>query len=177
MMRSFSVPATTVATGLAAYSMLVAGLVMLGAKRIRRYGAPRASRIAVLLFWAPQPSMTFRPTAAPDDHRPSPMRRVGRRDRPVAGRPYRGERQRTTAGDGDRWLGSACAGAGALAFLIGIAWRPAQRPVQPPRPVACADHDRCRHRARPGVPDGDAQPPSRRKNAAPRARGVDSPQE
>ena len=39
MVKSFSVPPTTVATGIVAYSMLVAGFVMLGAKLTQRYGA------------------------------------------------------------------------------------------------------------------------------------------
>ena len=63
MVKSFGVPPTTVATGIVAYSMLVAGFVMLGAKLIQRYGALRVFRIAVLLFGASQVLMTFSPNA------------------------------------------------------------------------------------------------------------------
>ena len=64
MVNSFGVPPTTVATGIVAYSMLVAGFVMLGAKLIQRYGALRVFRIAVLMFCASQVLMTFSPSAA-----------------------------------------------------------------------------------------------------------------
>src|ERR1700723_591712 len=63
MVQSFSVPPTTVATGIVAYSMLVAGFVMLGAKLIQRYGALQVFLIAVLLFCASQILMTLSPTA------------------------------------------------------------------------------------------------------------------
>src|SRR5437016_13947812 len=52
MVKSFGVPPTTVATGIVAYSMLVAGFVMLGAKLIQRYGALLVFRIAVVMFCA-----------------------------------------------------------------------------------------------------------------------------
>src|SRR3954466_5647666 len=54
MVNSFGVPPTTVATGIVAYSMLVAGFVMLAAKLIQRHGALRVFRIAVLMFCASQ---------------------------------------------------------------------------------------------------------------------------
>ena len=41
MVKSFNVPPTTIATGIVAYSMLVAGFVMLGAKLVQRYGAAK----------------------------------------------------------------------------------------------------------------------------------------
>ena len=63
MVKSFSVPPTTVATGIVAYSMLVAGFVMLGAKLNQRYGALHVFRAAVVLFGASQVLMTFSPTA------------------------------------------------------------------------------------------------------------------
>src|SRR3982074_3260933 len=63
MVKSFDVPPTTVATGIVAYSMLVAGFVMLGAKLNQRYGALRVFRAAVLLFGAAQVLMTFSPNA------------------------------------------------------------------------------------------------------------------
>src|ERR1700760_363406 len=58
MVNSFGVPPTTVATGIVAYSMLVAGFVMLGAKLAQRFGALRVFRIAVLVFCASQVLMT-----------------------------------------------------------------------------------------------------------------------
>src|SRR5215467_10130736 len=63
MVKSFGVPPTTVATGIVAYSMLVAGFVMLGAKLCQRYGALRVFRIAVVVFCASQVLMTLSPTA------------------------------------------------------------------------------------------------------------------
>src|SRR5690348_17658367 len=63
MVNSFGVPPTTVATGIVAYSMLVTGFVMLGAKLIQRYGALRVFRIAVLMFCASQVLMTLSPNA------------------------------------------------------------------------------------------------------------------
>ncbi|WP_229192626.1 hypothetical protein [Bradyrhizobium brasilense] len=41
MVKSFGVPPTTVATGIVVYGMLVAGLVMLGAKLLQRFGPSR----------------------------------------------------------------------------------------------------------------------------------------
>ena len=63
MVKSFGVPPTTVATGIVAYSMLVAGFVMLGAKLCQRYGAPRVFRAAVVVFFVAHGAMTFSPTA------------------------------------------------------------------------------------------------------------------
>ena len=48
MVKSFGVPPTTVATGIVAYSMLVAGFVMLGAKLAQRFGALHVFRFAVV---------------------------------------------------------------------------------------------------------------------------------
>src|ERR1700716_461238 len=64
MVKSFGVPPTTIATGIVAYSMLVAGFVMLGAKLCQRYGAVRVFRAAVILFCISQVLMTFSPNAA-----------------------------------------------------------------------------------------------------------------
>src|SRR3984885_4527013 len=63
MVKSFGVPPTTVATGIVAYSMLVAGFVMLGAKLCQRYGAAPVFRPAVVVFCISQIFMTFSPTA------------------------------------------------------------------------------------------------------------------
>ena len=131
MVHSFSVPPTTVATGIVAYSMLVAGFVMLGAKLIQRYGALHVFRIAVLLFCASQVLMTFSPSAALMITAqglcgasaavivPSLVALIAEN--------YSGQQQATAIGA----LGSARAGANVLAFLIGgilgtfIGWRPA----------------------------------------------------
>src|SRR2546426_8895532 len=61
MVKSFGVPPTTVATGIVAYSILVAGIVMLASKLIQRYGALHVFRIADLMFCASQALMTFSP--------------------------------------------------------------------------------------------------------------------
>ena len=131
MVNTFSVPPTTIATGIVAYSMLVAGFVMLGAKLIQRYGALRVFRIAVLLFCASQVLMTFSPNAplmitaqalcgaAAAVIVPSLVALIAEN--------YSGQQQATAIGA----LGSARAAAGVLAFLIGgilgtyIGWRPA----------------------------------------------------
>ena len=63
MVKSFNVPPTTVATGIVAYSMLVAGFVMLGAKLTQRFGALHVFRGAVAVFGAAQVLMTFSPNA------------------------------------------------------------------------------------------------------------------
>src|SRR5918994_2351417 len=63
MVQSFGVPPTTIATGIVAYSMLVAGFVMLGAKLNQRYGALQVFRFAVVLFCISQVLMTISPTA------------------------------------------------------------------------------------------------------------------
>jgi predicted MFS family arabinose efflux permease len=130
MVNSFGVPPTTVATGIVAYSMLVAGFVMLGAKLIQRYGALRVFRIAVLQFCASQVLMTLSPTAALMITAqaicgasaavivPSLVALIAEN--------YRGQQQATAIGA----LGSARAAAGVLAFTIGgivgtnFGWRP-----------------------------------------------------
>jgi predicted MFS family arabinose efflux permease len=131
MVKSFGVPPTTVATGIVAYSMLVAGFVMLASKLIQRYGALRVFRIAVIMFCASQVLMTFSPNAALMITAqglcgasaavivPSLVALIAEN--------YRGQQQATAIGA----LGSARAGAGVLAFLIGgilgtyTGWRPA----------------------------------------------------
>ncbi|MEA2955013.1 MAG: hypothetical protein QOJ58_510 [Alphaproteobacteria bacterium] len=130
MVKSFGVPPTTVATGIVAYSMLVAGFVMLGAKLCQRYGAARVFRAAVVVFCISQIVMTFSPTAtlmilaqalcgaSASVIVPSLVALIAEN--------YRGSQQATAIGA----LGSARAGAGVLAFVIGgvlgtyIGWRP-----------------------------------------------------
>ncbi len=130
MVASFGVPPTTVATGIVMYSLAVAGLVMLGSKLTQRYGATRMFQIVVGLYLFAQMLMTFSPTAtlmltaqglsgmAAAVIVPSLVALIANH--------YKGTQQATAIGA----LGSARAGASALAFLIGgilgtfIGWRP-----------------------------------------------------
>ena len=131
MVKSFGVPPTTVATGIVAYSMLVAGFVMLGAKLNQRYGALHVFRAAVLLFGAAQVLMTFSPTANLMITAQALSGAAGAVIVPslvaLIAENYKGRQQATALGA----LGSARAGAGVLAFVIGgvlgtfIGWRPA----------------------------------------------------
>lgn len=131
MVNSFDVPPTTVATGIVMYSLAVAGLVMLGAKLNQRFGAVPVFRAVVILFGGAQVLMTFSPTAT--------LMLTAQLLSGIAGaalvpslvaliaNEYHGQQQATALGA----LGSARAGAGVLAFLIGgvlgthIGWRPA----------------------------------------------------
>src|SRR6201995_4065476 len=63
MVESFGVAPTVVATGIVAYSMIVAGFVMLGAQLVQRFGALQVFRIAVIVFGAGQVLMTLSPNA------------------------------------------------------------------------------------------------------------------
>jgi predicted MFS family arabinose efflux permease len=131
MVKSFDVPPTTVATGIVAYSMLVAGFVMLGAKLNQRYGALRVFRAAVLLFGAAQVLMTFSPNANLMITAQALSGAAGAVIVPslvaLIAENYKGRQQATALGA----LGSARAGAGVAAFLIcgilgtSIGWRPA----------------------------------------------------
>jgi MFS family permease len=130
MVASFGVPPTTVATGIVMYSLAVAGFVMLGAKLVQRFGSTRVFRIVVGLFGLAQILMTFAPTAtfmlvaqllcglAASVIVPALVALVANH--------YSGRQQATAVGA----LGSARAGAGVLAFMIGgllgtfIGWRP-----------------------------------------------------
>ena len=131
MVESFRVPPTTVATGIVAYSMLVAGFVMLGAKLTQRFGALHVFRIAVVLFGGAQTLMTFSPNATLMITAQALSGAAGAVIVPslvaLIAENYKGGQQATALGA----LGSARAGAGVLAFLIGgvlgtfIGWRPA----------------------------------------------------
>jgi predicted MFS family arabinose efflux permease len=130
MVASFRVPPTTVATGIVMYSLAVAGFVMLGAKLVQRFGATMIFRIVVVVFGAAQVLMTFSPTAslmllaqlltglAASVIVPALVALIANH--------YHGQQQATAVGA----LGSARAGAGVAAFLIGgvlgtyIGWRP-----------------------------------------------------
>ena len=131
MVASFGVSPTTIGTGIVAYSMLVAGFVMLGAKLAQRFGAVRVFRAAVVMFFASQVLMTFSPSAtvmiaaqalcgaSASVIVPSLVALIAEN--------YSGQQQATAVGA----LGSARAAAGVLAFVIGgvlgthIGWRPA----------------------------------------------------
>ena len=131
MVNSFNVPPTTVATGIVMYSLAVAGLVMLGAKLNQRFGALVVFRTVVALFGGAQVLMTFSPTAnlMLTAQLLSGMAGAALVPALVAliANEYHGKQQATALGA----LGSARAGAGVLAFLIGgilgtqIGWRPA----------------------------------------------------
>src|SRR5262245_32409339 len=130
MVESFDVPPTTVATGIVVYGMLVAGLVMLGAKLLQRFGPSRVFRIAVVVFCASQVLMTLSPTAT---LMITAQGLIGASAAVIVpslvaliAENYRGQQQATAVGA----LGSARAAAGVLAFIIGgilgtyIGWRP-----------------------------------------------------
>lgn len=131
MVSSFNVPPTTVATGIVTYSMLVAGFVMLGAKLNQRFGALRIFRTMVVLFGAAQLLMTLSPSATAMIVAQGLSGAAGAALVPslvaLIAENYRGTQQATALGA----LGSARAGAGVLAFVIGgvlgtyIGWRPA----------------------------------------------------
>lgn len=130
MVGSFGVPPTTVATGIVMYSLAVAGLVMLGAKLLQRYGATRVFRIVVGVFALGQVVMTLSPTAtvmivAQGLIGASAAVIVPALVALIANH-YKGTQQATAVGA----LGSARAGAGVAAFTIGgllgtfVGWRP-----------------------------------------------------
>lgn len=131
MVESFGVAPTVVATGIVAYSMIVAGFVMLGAKLVQRFGALRVFRAAVALFGGAQALMTFSPSATAMITAQALCGAAGAAIVPslvaLIAENYRGTQQASALGA----LGSARAGAGVAAFLIGgilgtsIGWRPA----------------------------------------------------
>ncbi len=131
MVKSFDVAPTTVATGIVMYSMAVAGFVMLGAKLNQRFGALHVFRAVVVLFGAAQVLMTFSPNATLMITAQGLSGAAGAALVPslvaLIAENYRGAQQATALGA----LGSARAGAGVAAFLIGgilgtyIGWRPA----------------------------------------------------
>lgn len=130
MVESFRVAPTVVATGIVAYSMIVAGFVMLGAKLVQRFGALRVFRLAVVVFGLAQVLMTFSPSATAMITAQALCGAAGAVIVPalvaLIAENYHGTQQATALGA----LGSARAGAGVLAFLIGgvlgtyIGWRP-----------------------------------------------------
>lgn len=130
MVESFNVAPTVVATGIVAYSMIVAGFVMLGAKLVQRFGALQVFRIAVVVFGGGQVLMTLSPNASTMITAQALCGAAGAVIVPalvaLIAENYRGAQQATALGA----LGSARAAAGVLAFLIGgilgtyFGWRP-----------------------------------------------------
>jgi predicted MFS family arabinose efflux permease len=130
MVASFSVPPTTIATGIVMYSLAVAGFVMLGAKLVQRFGSTQVFRVVIAIFAVAQVTMVIAWTAvmmlaaqlfaglAAAVIVPALVALIAHH--------YRGQQQATAVGA----LGSARAAAGVLAFLIGgmlgtfIGWRP-----------------------------------------------------
>ncbi|ATM85588.1 MFS transporter [Yersinia massiliensis] len=131
MVKSFNVPPTTIATAIVMYSLSVAGFVMLGAKLNQRFGPLVVFRGTVLLFGIAQVMMTFSPNATVMISAQALSGLAGAALVPalvaLIAENYRGTQQATALGA----LGSARAGAGVAAFLIGgilgthIGWRPA----------------------------------------------------
>ncbi|MDW9427704.1 MFS transporter, partial [Yersinia enterocolitica] len=131
MVKSFNVPPTTIATAIVMYSLSVAGFVMLGAKLNQRFGPLVVFRSTVLLFGVAQVMMTFSPNVTVMISAQALSGLAGAALVPalvaLIAENYRGTQQATALGA----LGSARAGAGVAAFLIGgvlgtyIGWRPA----------------------------------------------------
>lgn len=130
MVRSFNVPPTTVATGIVMYSLSVAAFVMLGAKLNQRFGALRIFRGSVVLFGVAQVVMVISVSATTMISAQAMCGLVASALVPslvaLIAENYKGTQQATALGS----LGSARAGAGVSAFLIGgilgthIGWRP-----------------------------------------------------
>ena len=130
MVQSFGVPPTTIATGIVMYSLAVAGFVMLGAKLVQRFGSTQVFRIVVATFGLGQLLMVFSPTATVMLFAQLLIGLSAAVIVPalvaLIAHHYTGQQQATAVGA----LGSARAGAGVLAFLIGgmlgtfIGWRP-----------------------------------------------------
>lgn len=130
MVNSFNVPPTDIATGIIMYSLSVAAFVMVGSKLSQRFGPVIVFRVSVLVFGGAQIFMVISQnvqtmiaaqalcglTAAALV--PSLVALIAEN--------YKGKQQATALGS----LGSARAGAGVAAFLIGgvfgtwIGWRP-----------------------------------------------------
>lgn len=131
MVKSFNVPPTTIATAIVMYSLSVAGFVMLGAKLNQRFGSVIVFRSTILMFGVAQVLMTFSPNATIMISAQALSGLAGAALVPalvaLIAENYRGTQQATAIGA----LGSARAGAGVTAFLVGgilgtyIGWRPA----------------------------------------------------
>ncbi|ROP65417.1 MFS transporter [Curtobacterium sp. PhB115] len=130
MVQDFGVPPTTVSTGIVTYGLVVAALVMTGAKLGQRFGWVRVFRIVIAVFILAMVLMTIAPNvgvvitaqalagAAAAIIVPSLVALIAEN--------YEGDQQATAVGS----LGSARAASGVSAFVIGgllgtfIGWRP-----------------------------------------------------
>jgi len=63
IVSSFNTPATTIGTAIVTYSLVVAGLIMLGARVGQMFGSRRVFRAAIALFGMAMALMTFSPGA------------------------------------------------------------------------------------------------------------------
>lgn len=130
MVESFGVPATAVATGIVAYTMVLAGVVMLGAKLVQRFATLRMFRAAIVVFGAGQALMMASPSAAVMIAAQMVCGGAAALIVPalvaLIAENFEGPRQATALGV----LGSARAAAGVAAFLLGgilgtwAGWRP-----------------------------------------------------
>ena len=130
MVKDFNVPPTAVSTGIVTYGLVVAALVMTGAKLGQKFGWVLVFRIVIVIFGIAMTLMTFAPNVG-----------VMITAQALAGgsaaiivpslvaliaENYHGDQQATAVGS----LGSARAASGVSAFLIGgilgtfIGWRP-----------------------------------------------------
>jgi predicted MFS family arabinose efflux permease len=130
MVEDFHVPPTAVSTGIVTYGLVVAALVMTGAKLGQKFGWVLVFRIVIVIFGIAMTLMTFAPNVG-----------VMITAQALAGgsaaiivpslvaliaENYHGDQQATAVGS----LGSARAASGVSAFLIGgilgtfIGWRP-----------------------------------------------------
>lgn len=130
MVTSFGVPPTTVSTGIVMYGLVVAALVMTGAKLGQKFGWVLVFRIMVIIFGAAMVLMVIAPNvwfmitaqglagASAAIIVPALVALIAEN--------YRGSQQATAVGS----LGSARAASGITAFLVGgllgtfVGWRP-----------------------------------------------------
>lgn len=130
MVKSFNVPPTEIATGIVMYSLSVAAFVMAGAKLCLRYGAVKIFRTTVVIFGLAQILMVVSRNVESMIAAQALCGLMAAALVPslvaLIAENYSGKQQSTALGS----LGSARAGAGVAAFLIGgifgtwIGWRP-----------------------------------------------------
>lgn len=130
MVKSFNVPPTEIATGIVMYSLSVAAFVMAGAKLCLRYGPVMIFRTTVIVFGLAQVLMVSSRNVETMIAAQALCGLMAAALVPslvaLIAENYSGKQQATALGS----LGSARAGAGVAAFLIGgifgtwIGWRP-----------------------------------------------------
>src|SRR5215510_14942151 len=129
IVASFDTPPTTVGTAVVAYSLFIAGFVMLGAKIGALFGSRRVFQAMVVVFGAAMVIMTFSPNATVMIVAQGLAGAAGAALVPtlvvLIATNYNGRQQVQALG----WLGAAEAMAGVLAFLVAgylgtwIGWR------------------------------------------------------